>query len=161
MRCAPISRLAAGLLVPWLVAGCSGDTLTLPGSTTPTDVLAVSGNGQEAEPGAQLPDPLVVQVVDSGGRPIGGAEVAFALDGATDGTLSPATVRTDSEGLAQTEVRLGTTAGTQSIEARATEGVAGAAFTFTLTALAPKGGGGDGDDGDDRDGGPGRGHDGD
>ena len=148
------SRLAAGPLVAWLAAGCSGGDLLLPGSGSPAELRAVSGDRQEAEVGATLRDPLVVLATDAAGRPVVGVEIAFRFDGDAGGNVAPESVRTDSEGKAEAQVRLGSASGAQLVDAMVVEGPADATVTFRLTALAPDhggdgdGGGGDGGGGD-------------
>lgn len=142
------SRLAAGPLFAWLAAGCSGGDLLLPGSGTPAELRALSGDRQEAEVGATLPDPLVVLATDAAGRPVVGVEIAFRFDGDVGGDVAPELVRTDSEGEAEAQVRLGIASGAQLVDAMVVEGPTDATVTFRLTALPPDNGdGGDGGDG--------------
>ncbi len=152
-----VSRLLVGMLLPCAAASCGGSDLTLPGSGSPADLLAFSGDRQEAEAGATLPDPIVVQALDEGGRPVPDAEVAFRFDGDVGGSVSPASARTNSEGKAEATVRLGSAAGAQLVDANVVGGPADAVATFRLTAV-PRDEGGDGGDGDGGDnGGPGGG----
>jgi adhesin/invasin len=98
-------------------------------------VLIVSGNGQTAAPGATLPEPLVVQVIDEGGNPVVGAAVTWVVT-AGGGTLDPATGPTDGSGQASTTWTLGSTAGANTAQA-IVSGVGQAAFTATAAAGTP------------------------
>ncbi len=98
-------------------------------------VLIVSGNGQIAAPGATLPEPLVVQVVDEGGNPVVGAAVTWVVTGG-GGSLDPATGPTDANGRASTTWTLGSTAGANTAQA-IVSGVGEAAFTATAAAGTP------------------------
>ena len=83
----------------------------------PDRLVELSDPDQEVEVGAEVPDPPAVRVVDEEDVPVPGVSVAFepgAEHGAVEG--SPAT--SDAEGVARVEGwTLGTTAGTQSVEA--------------------------------------------
>jgi hypothetical protein len=140
------------------VTACGSSSLTLPSSATPAELLKVSGNGQTASAGEKLPDPLVVRLTDENSRALGGIPVVFRFQGAVPSAeLDRADATTDSAGLAQVRVRLGTTVGTQTVEARVSQEVQSDLIaTFDLTALevpAPGGGGGNGGGGGDQGGG--------
>lgn len=153
MRTSLIFRFAGGLLLS-SVAGCGGEELLLPGSGAPAGLNAVSGDRQEAPAGAPLPQPLVVQATDGSGRPVPDALISFSFDGDVGGVAAPATARTNPQGLARADVRLGTAAGTQLVDASVVDGPAGLLVTFRLNALArPTGPGGDGGSGGGDDGG--------
>jgi adhesin/invasin len=98
-------------------------------------VLIVSGNEQIGAPGATLPEPLVVQVVDEGGNPVVGAAVTWVVT-AGGGTLDPATGPTDASGRASTTWTLGSTAGANTAQA-IVSGVGQAEFTATAAAGTP------------------------
>ena len=90
-----------------LVAGC--DNVNTPRIIG--DLQLVSGDGQTAPTGTQLPQPLVVRVIDDMGRGVEGVDIAWeGLIG--NGTLSAASTRTGSDG--QTSVRATPTVGGQS-----------------------------------------------
>ena len=134
-----------------ILAGCSSD-LSLPGGPSnppePDQLRIVNGDGQRAQTGELLADPLVVQVVDSGRAPVPGTPVQFTFVGDPAGAvLQPTAAETDSSGKVSAFVRLGEASGEQEIVAR----VAGTASpdlsaSFTLTAVDPKGTGGGGKD---------------
>ncbi len=170
MRSLELSRpvtLALGLVL----SACGSSNLTLPSDGTPANLLRVSGDGQKASAGEQLPDPLVVRLTDANSRPVANVPVVFRFHSSIpQAQVNPADATTDSLGLAQVTVRLGSTAGTQEVEARVSEGVnSDLVATFGLTAVEvqppdPGGGGGGGGGGDggggghDHGGGHGHGH---
>ena len=98
-------------------------------------VVIVSGNGQTAAPGATLPEPLVVQVVDEGANPVVGAAVTWVVT-AGGGTLDPATGPTDESGRASTTWTLGSSAGANTAQA-IVSGVGQAVFTATAAVGTP------------------------
>ena len=142
-------RFLAPMLALAFLAACGGD-VSLPGGPSgpaePDQLRIVNGDGQEAQTGELLPDPLVVQVLDSGRAPVAGTPVEFSFVGdPTGAVLQPVSAETDSTGQVSAFVRLGTESGEQEIVAR----VAGAASpdlsaSFTVTALSDQGGGGKG-----------------
>ena len=100
----------------------------------------VSGNNQTAEIGGQLPQPLVVALVDAAGVPVAGETVVFEVVKNNGTLLGAATgrrlaVTTDASGMAQALWTLGTRsgAGNNAVEAAAV-GFSGIT-TFTATAL--------------------------
>jgi hypothetical protein len=138
-----VSTVAVCLLV-----GCSSGDLTLPDSADPVTLRIVSGDGQRADAGDLLAQPLVVQVLDSDANPVPDARVEFGFLGEVPGAaIDPALVTTDDEGRAEAFVRLGSETGEHSIIAR----VAGTASPdlsarFSVVALSSGGGGGKKDD---------------
>jgi len=98
-----------------LVIGCSdgptGDSSIGP----PAVVQVISGDRQRAQVTATLPAPLVVEVLDARGRPVGGERVTFAAT--TGGALSPVEPVTNSEGQARTTYTIGPVAGEQRVTA--------------------------------------------
>jgi hypothetical protein len=135
-----------------LLASCGGG-LTLPADGSPARLRAVSGSGQQATVGTQLPAPLVVRLTDNAARPVPGVTVDFRFQSDVPGArFEPATVTTNDTGFAFVQVRLGTTPGDQTIEAAVGASPSSALLTtFGVTALAPPSEGG-------RPGDPGRGH---
>jgi len=126
-----------------LLAGCSGGDLLLPESPEPVTLRILSGDGQQADAGTVLDQPLVVQVLDRAADPIPGASVRFDFLGDVPGAgIDPPLVTTGEDGTAHAFVRLGTTGGTQMILAR----VAGTASPdlsarFRVVAVASRGDG--------------------
>ena len=97
-------------------------------------VLVFAGDGQEAAPGARLPEPLVVQVLDAQSNPIVGRAVTWVI-GIGDGSVDPATSNTDGEGKASTQWTLGPEPGRNTVNAVVSGVGVGA---FNATARAPK-----------------------
>jgi Bacterial Ig-like domain (group 1) len=109
---------------------CGGGDLTLPGGTSPpTGLVVVSGDEQSAKPGDDLPDPLVVKVVDAQGNPVANAPVSWDAGGG--GSVSPETAQTDAAGLASARLTLGADEGVYTVSAAVT-GLE--AVTFTASA---------------------------
>jgi hypothetical protein len=138
-----------------LVVGCAGGDLTLPGPNgsggdggpgphppgqpVPAVIVAADGDGQSAEPGALLADPLVVQVLDSTGTPVAGLLIAFSFQGDPAGAaLDPSSVLTDTAGRAAATVRLGDAPGEQIVVASvASSRLPDLRASFSLTAVPP------------------------
>jgi adhesin/invasin len=119
----------------------SGDSLDpgiLPFVVTPGPahhLVKVSGDGQTAQAGAVLSDPLVVRVVDSLDNPVGGVDLTFSLTGT--GALGAASATTDGAGEASTTLTLGLTAGTRTVQvARSLTPLPGTPATVQFTATA-------------------------
>lgn len=139
-------RLAGCLLL----TGCGSGDLLLPRGV-PTQLRAVSGDGQTALAGDPVPNPLVVETLDAAGVPVPGAVVVFQFVERVRGAqIAPPTPQTDASGRAKVQVTLGATAGDQPVEARLAEPERDLSVRFLLTAIQPnRGGGGDDDEGDD------------
>lgn len=92
------------------------------------EVIAVSGDGQRAEVGEEMDEPLVVEVLaEDSGEPIGGADVRWSvLSG--EASVDPASTSTDASGRSQTVVTAGAVAGDVTVAAE----VAGFVVTFEL-----------------------------
>ena len=136
-------------------ATACGADLTLPADGSPARLQAVSGSGQEGTVGTRLPDPLVVRLTDLAGRQIVGVKVEFRFQSDVPGAqFEPSVVATDDTGFASVQVVLGTSPGSQTIEAAVGAGTSPSLLaTFGVTALAPQNDGGGG-----RPGNPGRHH---
>ena len=142
-------RFPAPILALAFLVACGGD-VNLPGGPSgppePDQLRIVDGDRQEAQTGELLPDPLVVQVLDSGRAPVAGTPVEFSFVGDPAGAvLQPVSAETDSTGQVSAFVRLGIESGDQEIVAR----VAGTASpdlsaSFTVTTLGDQGGDGRG-----------------
>lgn len=119
--------LAAVLLLP----GCKDST----GSRPPAAVEIFSGNGQPGTAGGALPNPLVVRVIDAGGKAVRNVTVTWAVTSG-GGSVTPATSVTDNNGVATTQWTLGTSV-TQAQTVTATvAGLTPATFTATPQAGA-------------------------
>src|SRR5690606_16908952 len=91
-----------------------------------------SGDGQTATVGQPLPQPLVVEVVDSYGNPIAGTSVNWSI-GPVGGNVTPSSGTTDANGRAQAVWTLGTKAGEPRLTVMAGQS---AVTVFTAAALA-------------------------
>lgn len=102
----------------------------------PNAIALVSGGGQTGVVATQLPLPLAVKVTATDGLGIKGIPVRFQAP--ASGSVRDSVVVTDSAGVAQDTVTLGTTAGTQNFQATVT-GLAPAVIpaTGTAGAIAP------------------------
>jgi hypothetical protein len=96
-------------------------------------ITAVSGDNQSGQVGTTLASPLVVQIADAFGNPIGGVDVAWSADGG--GSVSSATTTTGADGQTSVTRTLGSAAGTQRTFA-SVDGLAGSPVTFVHTATA-------------------------
>ncbi len=120
-----------------VVADAQGKTATFSATAVagpPDSLVKVSGNNQSAPAGATLPESLVVRVADRFGNPVPGQAVSFAV-ASGGGSVSPTSANTGSDGRARTQWVLGTTPGTQTVEARTAVATKGSPTTFTATAL--------------------------
>jgi alpha-tubulin suppressor-like RCC1 family protein len=99
----------------------------------------VSGDSQSAVVGTELPDPLIVRVVDSSGAPVSGQIVNFVVVAGGGSVFAGSAISNDS-GSARERWTLGIhIADSQRVEARAVDNVTGARLTFAVfeaTALA-------------------------
>ena len=145
----PSKPMFWSVLAAVLVA-CGSD-LTLPADGSPSSLRAVSGDGQQGRVGSQLPDPLVVRLTDGAGRPVSGVSIAFRFQtGDPAAQVDPTTITTNDSGSAAVHVRLGTTTGPQTVEARPADPAASDLLaTFGLTVLPRHGGNGGGGGGED------------
>ncbi len=94
-------------------------------------VEKVSGDGQEAPAGSQLPLPLVVRVLDASNNPIQGRAVTW-LPGEGGGSVTPTNGTTDAQGRATAQWTLGSTPGANTLNAVVSE-VSGGPAVFTAT----------------------------
>ena len=96
-----------------------------------TALEVVSGDGQSAQVGNALANPLVVQVNDQNGDAFAGATVSFTTTG---GTLSTASATTGANGQASTSLTLPNTAGEYTVTA-SVSGLTDVTFTATASAV--------------------------
>ncbi len=121
--------------------GLDGSPVTFTATALPgtaTRLVLVSGNGQTASPGEQLPRPLVVRLVDEDGNAVPNRAVTWVI-GVGGGSASPSTSTTGDNGEAETRWTLGPNAGANTLNAV----VSGVGF-IRFTATANQGGGGGG-----------------
>ena len=144
-------RVVLPVMIPMVVA-CGGDDLTLPApgepaTGEPATLSIVSGDDQSATVGEALSLPLVVRLADARGQPVPGAIVTFRFsEDPPDAALDPSAPATDSLGQASANARLGSTPGSQPIDAQVAMPGQDLEVRFRLTALArdPQGDGQDG-----------------
>jgi adhesin/invasin len=98
-------------------------------------LIIVSGNGQSAPAGSQLPLPLVVRLLDASGNPISGGEVSWVV-GQGGGNVDPATSSTGGDGTSSAAWTLGPALGTNTLTAIVT-GVGRVEFSAIGTAGPP------------------------
>ncbi len=110
-----IGPVALVLATIALVGGCREAT-TGPqdpnNSAFASSITRVSGNAQSGQIGAPLSQLLTVKVVDAGGLPVSGANVAFAAR-TGGGSITPPTAVSDANGIVTATWILGTTLGPQ------------------------------------------------
>jgi hypothetical protein len=138
------SVCSAGAAALVLSLGCSGGDLTLPGANEPAALMIVSGDGQRADAGTLLEEPLTGQVLDGSSQPVRGTPVLFNFLGDLPGAaLDPSSVLTDENGRAAAMVRLGDVPGEQVIVAQVTNSqTPDLRARFSATAVSPNGNGG-------------------
>lgn len=88
----------------------------------PASLTLLSGDGQRALAGRRVSEPVTVQVVSRGGRPVEGVPVRFALEVGA-GVTDPQVDSSDARGVARASWTLGSAAGRQTLSINA-EGVA-------------------------------------
>ena len=126
-------RLGTGAgtnIVEASVEGIS-EKVTFAAEAIPPTLTRVSGNNQSAVAGTPLANPFVVAVRDANGTPLAGVAVTFVVR-TGDGTLSAGTVTTGANGRADSTLRLGAAAGTNTVKVSA-EGISDI-VTFTAVA---------------------------
>jgi glucodextranase-like protein/carboxypeptidase family protein/uncharacterized protein DUF6973 len=99
----------------------------------------VSGNGQQAVIGTQLPQPLVVVVRESNGAPVSNQPVVFEVrggNGTVDGGVRQLMMRSDGSGRAAAHLTLGTRAGVGSQAVEASVAGFGEPAVFVASALS-------------------------
>ena len=101
--------------------------------SVPNTLLKISGDNQTGELNSTLANPFVVRVEDQRGNPFEGVPVTFSVT-TGGGVLSVENVNTDANGLAETTLTLGESAGTNTVEVTAAE--IDAPQTFTAGNIA-------------------------
>jgi adhesin/invasin len=122
-------------------AGLAGSPVVFTHTAQPgtaSSLVLISGSGQSAPPGSELPDPLVVRVVDASGNGIAGQAVTWIVS-TGGGAANPGTSQTDGDGLASTRWTLGGSPGPNTLTA-----VASGIGLVTFSATATDDGGGSG-----------------
>ncbi len=125
------SGTLAGSPITFTATGVAPPANTPP---TPASLVLISGNNQSGTVGQALVNPFTVEVTDASSNPVAGVTVTFAVT-AGGGTLSAASVVTNSSGLASSILTLGSTAGTNTVVA--TSGtLTGSPITFSAAGVA-------------------------
>jgi len=136
VRVARVARLplaAFGVVAMVTLAACGGDDSSGPNS--PRTAARVSPDSQTTAAGVKMAQPLVVLVTGSGGAPLAGIPVEWAI-GTGGGSLSDTVTTTDAAGHAQTTYTPGTLPTVAHVTA-SVGGLPGVVFTITLVAGPP------------------------
>lgn len=123
-----------------LALACSDNPVDTKPALGSLSLNIVSGNGQSALANTELPDPLVVQVLNDRGRPVRDQIVNFRVTSGGGSVFAGASI-TNSDGMAMEWWTLGES-GAQSVEVRAVDPTTGAkqvfgTFTATITPPPP------------------------
>ncbi|MFQ5822511.1 MAG: Ig-like domain-containing protein [bacterium] len=103
-------------------------------NATATNMESYSGDNQEGVmAGRTLPDPLKVRVTDANGKPVWNVPVTFTIT-LGGGSLSNENAVTDYQGIAQTNLTLGPTVGTNMVEA-SNASLSGSPVTFFFVSV--------------------------
>lgn len=132
LRCPSLVSWTIAILLAASSLACSDDDPVTP-QPTPTAIEKIAGDDQVGRVSQELPDPLVVRVLDDSGTPVSGVVVVWTAQGG--GSVSPESVPTDADGLAAAHRVLGPTAGAQTTIAAVSELPEIPPATFTTTAL--------------------------
>ena len=117
-----MSRGCAAFAAAVLLTSACSDSPSGPDYGAPAEVEVLLGDEQVGPAGAQLPQLIVVAVVDAEGRAVPNTPMAFQVV-AGGGSVQQASARTDDAGLAQVRWTLGPSANAeQRLEARAVGG---------------------------------------
>lgn len=122
----------AGVAQVIATAGSATATFNLTVSIPSAGIQKVGGDQQTAIVDTAFATPLNVEVVDSSGNPVAGAQVNFQVT-AGAATLNPSAAITNTAGQASTTVTAGATPGQLTVTAT----TASFSVSFTLTVLPP------------------------
>jgi len=117
------------------VTGATGSPITFTATAdpdAPAELSIAGGDNQQGGVNSTLP-PLQAKVADQFGNGVPGVMVTWTVTSG-DGTVAPGTSSTDNNGIAETELTFGATAGDVTVDAEAT-GLTGSPQTFTETAI--------------------------
>jgi hypothetical protein len=129
--CTMISRSLVLCLTAVALTACSDDGGPPP-PAAPALIEVFAGNGQTAQPGTLLANPLVVEVTDQNGDPSPDVTVSWSVV-TGGGTIAPFTSTTDAAGRASAQFTLGPTGGEQKAQA-IVDGLSGSPVEFFATA---------------------------
>jgi hypothetical protein len=102
----------------------------------PANLVIASGNGQSAQVGQNLPEPLVARVVDQYGNGVGAVPVQWATCDNVPGPI----VDTDANGYSSVTQPAGDQPATGCTRASISQPPASVEFTYTVTAAPSEGG---------------------
>ena len=123
------------LLVDATAEGVPPVRFTLTASLPPARIVKISGDDQQGVVDATLKEPFAVEVLNKNDAPVPGATVRFSV-AAGGGRLSATRVLTDSQGRAETQLRLGREWGVSKVEA-SIPGVGRVPFTSRIVLKVP------------------------
>ena len=126
-----VSRCTVAIAAVVLFTSACSDS-SGPKQNPPADVEVLFGEDQVGPAGAQLPNPIVVGVLDAAGNPLPNTPISFVVV-AGGGSVQDATPRTDDLGLALVRWTLG---GSMHVEQRL-EARAGSAVATILATAGP------------------------
>jgi hypothetical protein len=124
--------ILAALLAALILTGCNlsgSDTVTI---SAPASMTKVGIDPTSVVAGGSFSDSIRVRVIDASNFPAYGVSVAFAVT-AGDGSVAPASVITDANGMAAAKFITGTTVGTNTATATVT-GLTPVTFSITTVA---------------------------
>jgi adhesin/invasin len=130
-----LSRRLVASALSLALGACGGGDLLLPNEGQPARVEGVSGDAQTGTILEPLADSLVVKVTDRFGNPVPGIEISWSS--ADGGEVRPATSVTGVNGMAATQLVLGSQPGSYRTTA-VVPSLPEDAVAFTTTAVAAK-----------------------
>ncbi|MBC7896041.1 MAG: hypothetical protein H7066_11560 [Cytophagaceae bacterium] len=99
-------------------AALSGCGKAVEASPVPASLVLVQGNLQSVQGGLELPNPVVVRLLDAEGKPVEGVAVGFSVMNG-GGSVTPGSVVSDESGEARTKWVLGAAEVNQTLTAKA------------------------------------------
>jgi uncharacterized protein YjdB len=126
-----LTGVKAGTATVAATSGSLQETATVSVTSDAAGVAIVSGDHQSGTVGTSLAQALKVRVTSSTGTGVPGTSVAWSVI-TGNGSVSPATSTTDSQGYAESSLTLGTKAGANTVRAT----ISGASVDFTASATA-------------------------
>jgi adhesin/invasin len=120
-------------------SGLNGSPLTITATAVapvPSQLVGYSGNNQTARPGNPLPNPPAFLVTDPSGVPVPGVTVSFVVT-AGGGTLSSPTSITNTDGIATVSWTLGSSLGTNTLQASISGGIPPVIFNAIAQSPPP------------------------
>ena len=123
-RLSVVLTLAATLLI-W---ACSDGTA--PAEPAPALLQVSAGDGQHAPAGTELPQRVIVQVLDASQRPLVGVHITWTSQMGAGDVITPESETTDGDGNVRARWRLDASEGTHILVATADGGVTAHASAF-------------------------------